>query len=194
MIVTFSAVSRDRAMEQSPDHPLKPQLDEAHETLAQALEEACDTNEIEKLDTGELIRIEEILSIASDAAKRAVSLKRRLRDDAEAAGIEPERPPEAPGDRSADDAAALHRHFDDAEGRRWDTFAVYPTEDVAVRARLPEPYRHGWLAFDSGAEKRRLSPIPRDWTERSERELCELLERAQAVSSRLSSQERRPER
>jgi hypothetical protein len=34
-------------------------------------------------------------------------------------------------------------------------------------------YSQGWLCFDNGNQKRRLSPIPNDWTSCSE----ELLER-----------------
>lgn len=32
------------------------------------------------------------------------------------------------------------------------------------RGRLHGSYAQGWLAFDNGREKRRLTPIPRDWT------------------------------
>lgn len=32
------------------------------------------------------------------------------------------------------------------------------------RSVLRGTYAHGWLCFDSGREKRRLSPIPDDWT------------------------------
>jgi hypothetical protein len=32
------------------------------------------------------------------------------------------------------------------------------------RAVLRGSYAQGWLCFDSGKEKRRLSPIPEDWT------------------------------
>jgi hypothetical protein len=34
----------------------------------------------------------------------------------------------------------------------------------AHRAVLRGAYAHGWLCFDNGAAKRRLSPIPPDWT------------------------------
>lgn len=45
------------------------------------LEEVCETDEVKDVDTGELIRIEETLSIAADAAKEAVSLRRRMHQD-----------------------------------------------------------------------------------------------------------------
>ena len=38
-----------------------------------------------------------------------------------------------------------------------------PQAPVA-RARLRGTYAQGWLCFESDAEKRRLSPIPDDWT------------------------------
>lgn len=36
------------------------------------------------------------------------------------------------------------------------------------RAVLRGSYAHGWLCFDNGVEKRRLTPIPHDWTTCSE--------------------------
>jgi hypothetical protein len=44
------------------------------------------------------------------------------------------------------------------------------------RAVLRGSYAHGWLCFDSDKEKRRLTPIPYDWTTCSE-ELLEVYER-----------------
>lgn len=42
----------------------------------------------------------------------------------------------------------------------------------------------GWLCFESGNEKRRLTPIPPGWDEQADRELEELLERSRTVSRR----------
>ena len=39
------------------------------------------------------------------------------------------------------------------------------------RSVLRGTYAHGWLCFDSAREKRRLSPIPYDWTTCSEDKL-----------------------
>src|SRR6266513_2198889 len=36
--------------------------------------------------------------------------------------------------------------------------------ELGRRALLRGPYAHGWLCFDNDREKRRLSPIPGDWT------------------------------
>ena len=59
-------------------HPLKPALAATELQLQSALEEVCDEPVIETTDTDELIRIEETLAVASDAAKRAISLRRRI--------------------------------------------------------------------------------------------------------------------
>jgi hypothetical protein len=66
------------------DHPLRPQLVEQELELEAALEEVCVDPSIEKRSTDELIRIEETLAIASDAAKQAISLRKRIRADGEA--------------------------------------------------------------------------------------------------------------
>ena len=42
----------------------------------------------------------------------------------------------------------------------------------------------GWLAFQSGADKRRLNPLPLYWATAPEPELRELLSRATPVSAR----------
>jgi hypothetical protein len=72
------------AMTSDPSDSLQPALTEAQAALQEALDEAC-TADVERLDTGEVIRIEEVLAIANDAAKRVVSVKRRMRRDQEAA-------------------------------------------------------------------------------------------------------------
>ena len=78
-----AASSTTTAMPLEPHDPLAPALDEAKATLQEALDAAC-TADVERLDTGEMIRIEEVLAIANDAAKRVVSMKRRMRRDQEA--------------------------------------------------------------------------------------------------------------
>ena len=46
------------------------------------------------------------------------------------------------------------------------------------RVVVPDRLQKGWLAFQSGRERRRLAPIPADWSEMTTRELVELLEQA----------------
>ena len=61
--------------------PLRPQLHHLEDKIADAIEEVCDAPAVSELNTGELIRVEESLAIAADAAKEAISLRRRLRED-----------------------------------------------------------------------------------------------------------------
>jgi len=75
-------------MQRNSEDPLEPALDEAKATLQEALDAAC-TADVERLDTGEMIRIEEVLAIANDAAKRVVSVKRRMRLDQESSNERP---------------------------------------------------------------------------------------------------------
>lgn len=63
------------------DHPLRPTLSATELHLQEALEEVCDDLEIGRAQTDELIRIEETLAMASDAAKRAISLRQRIEAD-----------------------------------------------------------------------------------------------------------------
>ena len=76
------------------------------------------------------------------------------------------------------------RRSDDGTERRLDTapirFADRREENRRLtqtrRAVLRGTYAHGWLCFDSDKEKRRLTPIPYDWTTCSD-ELLEVYER-----------------
>lgn len=58
--------------------PLRPRLQQVVNELEQAMDEVCAEAPASELNTGELIRVEETLAIAADAAKQAVSLRRRL--------------------------------------------------------------------------------------------------------------------
>src|SRR5438132_94988 len=111
--------------------PLRPKLERARQTLAEALDRACSAD-IRDADTGELIKIEEVLAIANEAAKEAISVRRRLGRDKQSPGED------HPG----------RREFTDAHGVRWSAFAVFPSAATAGRATLRESYQHGWLAFD----------------------------------------------
>jgi hypothetical protein len=57
---------------------LQPQLVEAQETLGEALKEACSMDP-STANTGELIQIDELLAIAGESAKKAISVRRRLK-------------------------------------------------------------------------------------------------------------------
>lgn len=50
------------------------------------------------------------------------------------------------------------------------------------RAVLRGTYAQGWLCFESAGQKRRLSPIPEDWTACSREELEAYVRRGERVS------------
>lgn len=167
-------------MESGHSEPLVPELREAERTLEHALAEACATKPATAASTGELIEIEEVLQIATDAAKRAISLRRRRRADR---AQRAER--WAMGDaEAAASLGAVHRSFTDRRGIWWDVFAVYPEVRLSPHSQLKGPFQQGWLCFDSGTEKRRLSPIPDDWRTISDADLEQLAQRAEVASRR----------
>ncbi len=135
-------------METDPTDPLVPELREAELTLDTTLEEVCAEPPAGEIDTGELIHVDELLEVASEAAKRAVSLRRRRRaNKTQRAERGAMRDVEAGAS-----AEATHRAFTDARGVRWDVFAVHPEALMPVRAELRGTYAQGWLSFDSGTE------------------------------------------
>jgi hypothetical protein len=70
---------------QKEQHPLRPALREKEGELQAALDEVCVDPMVQTRTTDELIQIEETLAIASDAAKQAISIRKRIRADADAA-------------------------------------------------------------------------------------------------------------
>jgi len=148
------------------DSRLHSRLERAKDQLKSALEEAC-ADDVDDADTGELIRVEEVLAIANEAAKEAISVKRRLR---------------ASSARADDDDAqqVLSREVQDARGVRWTVFAVRPSTQHG-RATLPAPFQTGWLAFDAGRETRRLAPIPDAWERMSDDQLLALCDKAEVA-------------
>jgi hypothetical protein len=148
----------------------QPKLDDAHEKLEKALDEACDedlTKDVKRADTDEIIRIEEALDEAHRAAKVVVS-ERLLR-------------------RAKNEAPESHRVFEDASHKRWHAFAVQPSTGTKERKALPERYRSGWLAFESDDEMRRVAPIPEDWTTVSVEALRELCANAEVAPKRINA-------
>lgn len=82
---------------------------------------------------------------------------------------------------NADSTERNVRTFTDAEGLKWEVWAVKndPIETRGNRGLLPLP--EAWLCFESGAKKRRLVDFPDDWDRMSDRSLVALLERATEV-------------
>jgi hypothetical protein len=70
-------------MADDPIHPLQPKLEQLEVRLETTLDEVCDETSISEAETSELIRIEEALAYASEVAKQAVSLRRRIDADGE---------------------------------------------------------------------------------------------------------------
>jgi len=165
-----------------PD-PLTPELREAESLMEQALTEACATPPPSKVDTGELIRVEEMLEIATEAAKRAVSLRRRRRADGAAKKGRGGKGVMADAEAAASPGAA-HRSIRDAAGVTWDVFAVYPEARLSPHSQLKGTFAQGWLCYDSGTEKRRLSPIPESWQTLSEEALARLAQQAEVAGRR----------
>lgn len=172
---------------------LQPNMEEAQETLREALREACRVD-VRKVNTGELIRVDEMLAIASTAAKELVSvrLKRRTeRSRKNASGRKAGR--SRPGKTGDIHPPEGHLTFADSSGTRWRAFAVRPSSATVERASLPDAFRQGWLAFESSNELRRLAPIPADWESLSVDELRRLCQRAES-SKRVAPKDRDPER
>ena len=69
-----------------PSLPLRPQLDQLEDKIEESLDEVCGAPSVTKVNTGELIKIEETLANAAEAAKEAVSVRRRMRRDRESSG------------------------------------------------------------------------------------------------------------
>lgn len=65
------------------------------------------------------------------------------------------------------------REFTDAAGVRWQVWATTP-----LRGNVRPQFAAGRLAFECAAERRRLAPIPPEWTEVDDGALCALLARA----------------
>jgi hypothetical protein len=65
--------------------PVRRKLDQAEQRLEAALGEVCEdppVGGVRKPDTGELIRIDETLALASEAAKQAIALRRQAKKNA----------------------------------------------------------------------------------------------------------------
>jgi hypothetical protein len=148
------------------ESPFRPHLDEAKDRLKTALDEAC-AADVDDADTGELIRVEEVLAIANEAAKEAISVKRRLRTKSS---------PQA--DHGA--VQPLSREVQNAQGVRLTVLAVRPSPTHG-RANLPQRFQTGWLSFDMGRETRRIAPIPDAWESMSDEQLLALWDKAEVA-------------
>lgn len=71
-----------------------------------------------------------------------------------------------------------HRTFKDSSGREWEVWDVVPSQWVGPTLD------GGWLAFQSGEDRRRLAPLPLYWATAPETELRDLLAKAKPVAAR----------
>ena len=70
------------------------------------------------------------------------------------------------------------REFTDAAGVRWRVWSTMPfTTGVAGSMQ------RGWLTFESGELRRRLVPIPPNWENAADAELCRFCAAAEATSA-----------
>jgi hypothetical protein len=170
-------------MTEDRTEPLRPKLERAQRTLEDALQRAC-SSDVREADTGELIRIEEVLAIANEAAKEAISVRRRLGRDKPSVENAPTQQIERVTRERPAPLPDTHREFEDEKGVRWTAFSVTPSALTTGRAALRGPYQQGWLAFDCGAETRRLAPTPDRWNELSDDELRRLCAQAELAPRR----------
>lgn len=74
------------------------------------------------------------------------------------------------------------RTITDSTGVEWTVFEVKRQGGVSDRwAYLPEEFDNGWLCFESGFGKRRLTPVPTHWREAEHDDLIRMLRRASPV-------------
>ncbi|HEY2066173.1 MAG TPA: hypothetical protein VGG84_09470 [Gemmatimonadaceae bacterium] len=166
-------------MEQEP-LLLDAKLEQLKESLRSSLAEVC-RDDVGRLDTGQLVRIEEALVVARETAKEVVSIRRKRRRRASTKV--------AARDTGGPAQAGTHRVFVDPKGTSWDVFAVLPHASGKALARLPGPFQQGWLCFDAATEKRRLSPIPDRWETATDDELLHLRDQAILVPPRTTPPE-----
>lgn len=179
-------------MEGEGVRPLDVRLEQVTASLKASLDEVCGTD-VQRLDTSESVRIEEVLAIASEAAKEVVSIRRKRRQGRRPRTSGPTTAPllAIESASASDSVVGAHRFFVDERGVRWDAFAVMPSTEPRGLARLPEQYQHGWLCFESGTEKRRLGPIPALWQKATDEELRQYRNAAQPVTHRPMPPEQR---
>ena len=153
---------------------LQPTLDEAQRALDAALEQACKVD-VKRATTGEMIRIEETLAVAAEAAKEVVSVRlRRRRGTAK----------DTPQAKDAPASGGSDRVFDGAGGKRWHVYAVRPSVASVRSGTLAVSFQGGWLCFESHDQRRRLAPIPENWEALSDAALDALCRKAQVASPR----------
>jgi hypothetical protein len=71
-----------------------------------------------------------------------------------------------------------HRRIVDQNEHVWDVWEVKTSTTTSRRIQVPAELQAGWLAFQSGEERRRLAPLPVGWSEMSDHALLDLMSQA----------------
>ena len=167
---------------------LKPALERAQNELDSRLAEACENHGADE-STGQLIRLEELLTNAAQAAKEAISIRRRLGADRRRESDHDDTGRSSSGaEEVATDTFEGIRDFIDANGCLWHVWEV-PAEQLSARARpgtYAGDFEGGWLAFESGdgTERRRLPGYPREWRDFTNERIEALCREAKPVTRR----------
>ena len=84
------------------------------------------------------------------------------------------------------------RDFVGDDGKAWQVWDTHPTvpspnakrasEPAAEIARISKKRERGWLTFTADADRRRLSPIPKDWETADESRLNTMLAAADHIT------------
>lgn len=181
-------------MADNPNRSIEPFIAEAQGALKHAMDEACRTD-LRKADTGELIRIEEALQTATNAAKEVVSLRLRRRsergrDDARETAREIARENAGESSRESSREATTdgeeHRIIEDENGTSWAVVAVYPSGRTVDQGTLPDRFAHGWLLFEHGDDVRRHAPVPENWRSLTDHDLRQLCRNAEIATKRIT--------
>lgn len=72
-----------------------------------------------------------------------------------------------------------YRTFTDANGQEWNVWDVLPSRESEPGSRsstyLPAEMAEGWLCFEAGEQKRRLTPLPVGWEDADDNAIADLL-------------------
>jgi hypothetical protein len=86
------------------------------------------------------------------------------------------------------------RTFADTTGLEWTVYEIKKQDGSTERwSYLPDEFSDGWLCFESGTRKRRLTPIPARWRACDDEQLVQLLDRALPVNRSRASIDRHPD-
>jgi hypothetical protein len=84
-----------------------------------------------------------------------------------------------------------HRTFSGSDGALWNAWSIAPDRPESWNTKaahfLPTGMTEGWLCFECGDDKRRLSPVPDGWDALSDEELRAMCASANPVVRRGAS-------